>query len=488
MDVPNKLVRLASKTLSKPFAYIFNKSISTGIVPDVFKVSRVTPVFKSGTLSDPSNYRPIATLSSFSKALERVIYDQLIQYLDKHDVLFKYQFGFRKNHSTEQAIMEITDNLKASIDSNLVSCGLFLDFSKAFDTVNHQILLDKLCKYGVRGGPHDWFASYLQDRKQFVQIGNDKSSLLEMTCGVPQGSTLRPLLFLIYINDIANSSNKLSFRLFADDANIFYTSDDINDIESVMNCEMTRVLNYCSINKLSVNMKKTNFMLITSSRKKVTPINILNFEQKACIKYLGVYIDQHLNWKDQITHVKNIMVSKNIGILYKLRHYVSIHVLKQLYFTLIYPYLNYAVVVWGNTYPSNLNKLCTPQNKCIRCMFFTDSRESSQVFYKLLGILKFDNIVKLSTCVLAHKIFNKSSNIPSLFHDSLGTVSCLHKYNTRYASKGNFHRPKVRTNTGKFTFVYAASKLWETVPTNLKRLSINNFKKRYKNHLLKCQS
>ena len=112
LDVPNKLVRLASKTLSKPFTYIFNKSISTGIVPDVFKVSKVTPIFKSGTLSDPSNYRPIATLSPFSKALERVIYDQLIQYLDKHDVLFKYQFGFRKNHSTEQAIMEITDNLK----------------------------------------------------------------------------------------------------------------------------------------------------------------------------------------------------------------------------------------------------------------------------------------------------------------------------------------------------------------------------------------
>ena len=254
-----------------------------------------------------------------------------------------------------------------------------------------------------------------------------------------------------------------------------------------MNCEMTKVLNYCSINKLSVNMKKTNFMLITSSRKKVTPINILKFEQKACIKYLGVYIDQHLNWKDQITHVKN-KVSKNIGILYKLRHYVSIHVLKQLYYTLIYPYLSYAVVVWGNTYQSNLNKLCSLQNKCIRCMFFADSRESSQVFYKLLDILKFDNIVKLSTCTLAHKIFNKSSYIPSLFHDSLTIVSSLHKYNTRYASKGNFHRPKVRTNTGKFTFVYAASKLWETVPTNLKRLSINGFKKRYKNHLLKCQS
>ena len=184
--------------------------------------------------------------------------------------------------------MEITDNLKASTENNFISCGLFLDFSKAFDTINYQILPDKLCKYGARGRPHDWFVSYLHDRKQFAQIGDEKSSLLEMTCGAPQGSTLVPLLemtcgapqgstlvpllemtcgapqgstlvpllFLIYINGIADSSHKLSFRLFADDANIFYASDDINDIESVINCEMTRALNYYSRNKLSVNMKK----------------------------------------------------------------------------------------------------------------------------------------------------------------------------------------------------------------------------------------
>ena len=145
MDIPNKLVRLASKTLSKPFAFTFNKSISTGIVPDVFKVSKVTPVFKSAALSDPGNYRPKATLYPPSvKALERVIYHQLVQYLNKHDLLFTYQFGFRKGHSTEQAITEITDSLKASIDSNFISYGHFLVFSKAFDTVNHEILLDKL--------------------------------------------------------------------------------------------------------------------------------------------------------------------------------------------------------------------------------------------------------------------------------------------------------------------------------------------------------
>ena len=182
-----------------------------------------------------------------------------------------------------------------------------------------------------------------------------------------------------------------------------------------------------------------------------------------------------MNWKDQITHVKS-KVSKNIGILYKLRHYVSIHVLKQLYHKLIYPYLNYTVVVRGLTCQSNLNKLRSLQNKCIHCVFFANNGESSQVFYKLLDILKFD-IVKLSTCLLAHKIFHKSSSIPSLFYDSLKTVSSL--------CKGTLHPPKAKTNTGKFTFVYAASKLWDRVPKNLKWLSISIFKKRYKNHLLK---
>ena len=142
----------------------------------------------------------------------------------------------------------------------------------------------------------------------------------------------------------------------------------------------------------------------------------------------------------------------------------------------------------GKYIPIKLKKVTTLQNKCIRCMFFADRRESSTVFYKLLDILKFENIVKLRTCVIAHKIFNKSPSIPLLFLSSLREVSNLHKYNTRYASKGNFHRPKVRTNTGKFSFVYAPPKLWEMVPTNLKLLSVSGFKKQYKNHLLKCQS
>ena len=181
IDIPNKLIKLAAGPLSVPFTKIYNQSIETGIVPNVLKVSQVTPVYKNGDVTDPGNYRPISTLSPFSKVFERLIYNQLNSFLEKHEIMYKYQFGFRKGYSTEQAILELTDTLKKAMDKKLVTCGLFLDFSKAFDTVNHNILLSKLYHYGIRGIPFKWFENYLSNRTQFVKIGNTKSSCETIT-------------------------------------------------------------------------------------------------------------------------------------------------------------------------------------------------------------------------------------------------------------------------------------------------------------------
>ena len=185
LDIPNRLIKIASKQLSVPFTFIFNKSITTGIIPDIFRILRVTPIYKNGNTTDRKIYRPISILSPFSKVLEKRVHDQMLSFPEKHKILFPYQFRFRKGYSSEQVILKITDSIKTAIDQNLVSCEVFLNFSKAFYTVNHQILLSKLDKYGFRGIPHLWFTDYLTNRKQFVKVGDVESNKLEMLCGVP---------------------------------------------------------------------------------------------------------------------------------------------------------------------------------------------------------------------------------------------------------------------------------------------------------------
>ena len=480
IGTPNKLIKIAAKELSIPLTKIYNESLQTGIVPDVFKISRVTPIHKSNNPQDLTNYRPVATLSPFSKILEKIVNKQLQSFLDKEHILYKYQFGFRKNYSTEQAILEITDNMKSNIDNKLITCGLFLDFC---DTVNHDILLQKLFKYGIRGIPHSWFKSYLENRQQYVKINETESDKQIMKCGVPQGSTLGPLLFLLYINDMPNSSTKLMFRIFADDTNLFYAAKTAKELETVMNKELQNVLQYCIVNKLSVNFEKTNFMIITSKKQKPT-ISIPNIEQKEFIKYLGVYIDNTLSWSYHIKHI-NSRISKNTGIIYKLRHYLNLKMLKQIYYSLIYPYLNYAILSWGNTYKTRLMKISTKQNKVVRAIFFANSRESAKPFFQLLNLLSLENIFKFKCACLTYKIINKDPTIPEPLQDYITLSSSIHSYNTRYSTKQNILRKKVRTNYGKQKFEFVSSQIWEKVPEFIKnRNSFFSFKTYFKAHLL----
>ena len=221
-EIPMHIMKFVIPFIADPLSFIINSSFSNGIVPDHLKIAKVYPLFKSGDRCLLNNYRPISVLPSFSKIMEKLVYNRLMAYLTRHNILYDYQFGFRSHHDTTLAVIEMIDRITAAIDSKCYSLGIFIDLSKAFDSINHQILLEKLHHYGIRGIAHKWFLSYLTNRQQYVDINGYKSTRMKISCGVPQGSILGPLLFLIFVNDMANVSKLLHLILFADDTNIFY--------------------------------------------------------------------------------------------------------------------------------------------------------------------------------------------------------------------------------------------------------------------------
>ena len=255
-SIPVVILKLISNVVSRPLETIFNASLSTGIVPASLKLAKVIPIFKKGLQNCLNNYRPISLLSIFNKILEKLVYKRLHQYLEKKEILYYKKFFFRTTYSTTYALLSIVDKINEAIDHHDYACGIFLDLSKAFDTVNHDILIKKLEFYGVRGLVNKWFSSYLSNRRQFVSVNNISSDELTISCGVPQGSVLGPLLFLIYVNDFANCSKLLEFNLYADDSNLFYKSNTLLALQTDLNKELAEVYKWLCVNKLSLNIKK----------------------------------------------------------------------------------------------------------------------------------------------------------------------------------------------------------------------------------------
>ena len=248
-SIPLKLLSLIPDLIILPLAYIINMSFLTGVYPNLLKIVKVIPIHKGGSTQDVNN-RPIFLLSIFDKIIEKLMHKWLYNFLLEHNILYQNQFGFRKNNSTVFALAQITEMIEVSIDNRKFGCGIFVDLRKAFDTVNHEILLNKLEHYGVRESILKWFQSYLFDCKQFVSFNGESSGLLVNNCGVPQGSVLGPLLFLLYINDLPNISEVLNFYLFADDTNIYYQSNSLNELGKAVNKELSKLYLWLNVNRL----------------------------------------------------------------------------------------------------------------------------------------------------------------------------------------------------------------------------------------------
>ena len=291
------------KIIKRPLIKIFNDSLLLGIFPQTMKIAKVLPFYKSGKKNLMTNYRPISVLSSFSKILERIMYNRLYSYLnDNNNLFFQKQFGFREGHSTNHAHIQLINDICDSFNQNKYTLGVFIDLSKAFDTVDHNILLKKLSLYGIKNNLK-WSSSYLSNRKQFIQAGAIKTSYEDITCGVPQGSILGPLLFIIYVNDLCNVSKILEPIMFADDTNLFFSHKNIKDLLQAVNSELGKVFQWFNANKLSLNKDKTKYTFFHKAQEKDNIplklpslfINDKEIERVISIKFLGVLFDEHLS-------------------------------------------------------------------------------------------------------------------------------------------------------------------------------------------------
>jgi hypothetical protein len=479
-------IKATKDSISKPISLLINKSLEVGIVPEAFKMAKVIPIYKSKDKESFTNYRPISLLSSLSKILEKIVHKRVYHFLQLHSIFFPSQYGFRPKHSTTNAVCEFISNTLNSLDNNQTTLGVFLDLSKAFDTIDHNILLHKLSHYGIRGIALDWFKSYLSNRKQYVSYKGSSSRSHEITCGVPQGSVLGPLLFIIYTNDLPISLTYSKCVLFADDTTIYYSSDNIDNIYLKINEDLKSVADWFRANKLTLNINKTNYIIFTKSARernnnKTIQIGSDIIKKVRHMKFLGIIIDEMLDWHCHIGHCKN-KISSGLYALNTLKHLLPSRQLKTLYYSLIHPYLNYGILLWGGTNKSYTHKLEVLQNKSIRILNHSNYNESALPIYSKLNILKFENLFKLELCKFMYVI--SSNEIPTPLTAFYNCNRDIHTHYTRHSN--DIHITSRNKYLVSKSYIHKAPKLWCQLPDTIKQAkSLKSATNRAKKYFMK---
>ena len=432
------------------------------------KIAKVIAIHKKGNSSKVENYRPISLLPAFSKILERLIYNRLFEFLNKHNVLSPSQYGFQKNMSTEYAITELQDRIVKDLASNKWTIGILLDLSKAFDTLDHSILIAKLGHLGIRGIPQQWFKSYLSGRKQFTSFKNSSSPLAFLSCGVPQGSILGPLLFLIYVNDILNILKDSKAILFADDTNLLFSDKDLKTLIQTINVELASVKNWFSANRLSLNIEKTSYILFHKYQRIIPEhdnikIGSTTIQRESSAKFLGVQIDETLSWKKHINTKANQVV-RTISILSRLKNSVSTEILKTIYNALVLPHISYAIVSWGNVKSREISRFKLLQKKAVRLITNSKYNSHTNPIFRKLNLLKLDDIYTLQCTKLLLKY--KQCILPQYHSEQLETTNRIHHHFTR--NRHELLAPQIRTTIEEQLFSFKISQTWNSLSDSIK--------------------
>ncbi|KAJ8047577.1 RNA-directed DNA polymerase from mobile element jockey [Holothuria leucospilota] len=467
-----KVIKSVGCFISVPLCHIINLSLRNGTIPTDLKLARVIPIYKSGDKFLKSNYRPISVLPVFSKILERIVYTRLLNFLEKHGIIYEHQYGFLPKKSTSHALINFANKIIDAFENNKLSCGIFLDLSKAFDTLDHNILMYKLHHYGIRGIAYHWFNDYLSNRSQYVNISTVNSHMCSITTGVPQGSILGPLLFLIYINDLPSVSSRLKFTLYADDTNISYEHTDIDLLLHYLNSEMIKVTNWFATNKLLLNAKKSIAILFRPYQKRINFVgntagiliqnNFVPFSDSA--NFLGVTIDPHLNW---IPHTENLCkkLSKGSSIIFKLHNLLPIKILLTIYNSLILPLLSYCAIIWGNTADVHVNKLFVIQKRIFRAIDKKSPLEHTKPIFKKYNCLSLPDIIKHHISVFMFQSFHNL--LPNSFINLFNHHG--HPYDTRNSL--DFVIPLCRLSISQRHIRYLGPLTWNALPGEIKKFS-----------------
>lgn len=477
-------LKLVASSVSEPLCNVINLVFKSGIFPESLKKAKLIPVFKKGNKSQVSNYRPISILSSISKLIEKLFLTRLHKYLAKYNLLNPFQFGFRPGSSTSLALIALTDFIRSSIDKGKFIGSVFLDFTKAFDTINHTILFAKLESLGITGPALTLIKSYLHNREQSVYVGGVFSESKLFNQGVPQGSILGPLLFCIYINDLPDYLELSNTVLYADDTTISVSDTSITSLLFKLNNELERVVEWCKTNHLILNPIKSQFMLFKSNHRLlscVPQVTVNNHLITAtnCVSFLGIKLDSNLKFTHHIAFIKQ-KTAFGIRALIKARTYFPLQALLSLYFAFIHSHITYGITSWGNTYNVHLSSIQHLQNMAIRII--TNSPFQSNACTLLLNnsILPISGLFKYHSCILFFKLLH--NRLPYVYID--GRLRTNNNC-TRFAHNLNFLLPRCNTNYGKMASSFSSLKIWNDLPLQLKQLtSLNTFRHELKLYIL----